>query len=145
MDIHPWTPLTVYFALVDVPYIDLELEFYLLPLLTSSLPQLGLSNYDYIIFFAVLYCNHIQKGTPRTVLYSSSNVLYCNWYVLIINHNINILRMDLNIIEVIQPFAETILQPFLGNQSLMRTQLIARTASPRVCACCWKRVAQLRC
>ena len=51
----------------------------------------GLSNYDYIIFFAILYCNHIHKSTPQTILYSSSNVLYCNWYVLIINHNINIL------------------------------------------------------
>ena len=79
---------------------------------------LGLSNYDYIIFFAILYCNHIHKGTPQTILYSSSNVLYCNWYVLIINHNINILKMDLNIIKVICPLPKLFFNLSLTSYSL---------------------------
>jgi hypothetical protein len=63
----------------------------------NSKSDVGLSNYNYIIFFAVLYCNR---------------------YVLIINYNIIVLGMDADIIKIIQAVAETVLQPLFGNHGL---------------------------
>ena len=52
---------------------------------------LGLSKYDYIIFFAIIYYNHIVLSTSACIFIRCVIISYCIQFIFIFNHILIIL------------------------------------------------------